>query len=71
MSPEVRTAVIIYLVIIVYFLLQKKEWIFSENRELIPFGIGENQSIFSLPVLAVVVAIFVYYLVSVYQISLV
>ena len=71
-SPEVRSAILVYLGIILWILLQKKDWVFSKDRtQFIPFGIGGDQSILSFPVLALVIAILVYYLVSLARVKLV
>ena len=70
-NPQVRTAIIIYIIIILVILLKRKDLIFDNNMNLIPFGFNNNQSLFSFPILAILIAIIVYYAVSLYGITLV
>ena len=70
-SNQVRTAIIIYVISILVILLKKRDLIFDEQLRLIPFGFENNQSILSLPVIAVLLAIVAYYIVTRYDINLV
>ena len=70
MSAKVRTAILIYIVILALLLIVFKDLFFDKDDNLVQFGLGGDQKLLTLPSVAIILAISVYILVDRYKVNL-
>lgn len=54
-------SVMFYVLVIVLIIVVKPSWLFHENGQVKGFGLGSNDTVFSLGVIVVALAIVAYY----------
>ena len=68
-SPYVRSAIIIYVLIMLYILLKRKDWILTPKKKKLQ-ELPLTLHILPFPILTLVIAILVYYLVILLNLEL-
>lgn len=67
-NSDVRWSILIYLGIMAYILMYRKDLIYSKGTDqMVQFGTDKGQSIFAFPVLAIILAVLVFYFVQLYM----